>query len=95
MDWLLEIKQSLEQEVLHQVANLLDLDVDLLFLDITSTYFELDEPVTPVARDQRGVPVPDAEHGHGDRAGDKDTRHGRVSHLWQVPTTTAMTCRRS
>ncbi len=61
MDWLLEIKQSLEQEVLHQVANLLDLDVDLLFLDITSTYFELDEPVTPVARDQRGVPVPDAD----------------------------------
>ncbi len=33
----------------------------VLFLDITSTYFELDEPVTPVARDQRGVPVPDAD----------------------------------
>jgi hypothetical protein len=74
MDWLLEIHAALEREVFGQVANLLNLEVDLLFFDTTSTYFELDEPDAPVARDQRGVPVPDADgDGHGEGAGDKDT----------------------
>lgn len=43
-----------------------------LLFDTTSTYFGLDEPDTPVARDRRGVPVSDAD-GHGEGAGDKDT----------------------
>jgi hypothetical protein len=74
MDWLLEIHAALEREVFGQVANLLNLEVDLLFFDTTSTYFELDEPDAPVARDQRGVPVPDADgDGHGEGPGDKDT----------------------
>jgi len=54
MDWLLEIQGALEREVFHQVANLLSLEVDLLFFDTTSTYFELDEADEPVARDERG-----------------------------------------
>ena len=54
MDWLLEIKPALEREVFHQVASLLSLEVDLLFFDTTSTYFELDEADAPVARDARG-----------------------------------------
>jgi hypothetical protein len=70
MDWLLEIHHELEQEIFGQVATLLDLEVDLLFFDTTSTYFELDEPDEPIARDQRGMPVAD---GHGQGAGDKDT----------------------
>src|SRR6266545_2221591 len=73
MDWLLEIKGALEQEVFHQLANLLNLEVDLLFFDTTSTYFELDEPDAPVARDQRGMPVPDGDGdgntGDGHRVG--------------------------
>jgi hypothetical protein len=74
MDWLLEIHAALEREVFGQVANLLNLEVDLLFFDTTSTYFELDEPDAPVARDQRGAPVPDTDgDGHGEGAGDKDT----------------------
>jgi hypothetical protein len=64
MDWLIEIKDALEQEVFHQVANLLNLEVDLLFFDTTSTYFELDEPDEPVARDERGMPM--AEPGDGE-----------------------------
>ena len=71
MDWLLEIKQSLEQEVFGQVANLLNLEVDLLFFDTTSTYFELDEPDEPIARDQRGHALPqtsDPATGDGDGA---------------------------
>jgi hypothetical protein len=54
MDWLLEIHHELEQAVFAQVATLLDLEVDLLFFDTTSTYFELDEADTPIARDQHG-----------------------------------------
>ena len=54
MDWLLLVQGELEREVYHQVANLLNLEVDLLFFDTTSTYFELDEADEPVARDERG-----------------------------------------
>jgi len=65
MDWLLEIHDTLEQEVFHQVANLLNLEVDLLFFDTTSTYVQLDEPDTPIARDERGYPLPEPD-GDGD-----------------------------
>jgi Transposase DDE domain len=58
MDWLLEIGPDLEREVFWQVATLLDHEVDLLFFDTTSTYFETDHPDGPVARDTRGRPVP-------------------------------------
>jgi Transposase DDE domain len=69
MDWLLEINDALEQEIFHQVANLLNLEVDLLFFDTTSTYFELDEPDAPVARDQRGRRLAgDSEQGDGEGA---------------------------
>ena len=54
MDWLLEIQPALEHEVFHQVASLLNLEVDLLFFDTTSTYFCRDEADDPVARNQRG-----------------------------------------
>jgi hypothetical protein len=59
MDWLIEIEDELAQQVYWQVATLLDLEVDLLFFDTTSTYFELDQPDTPIRRDERGHPVTD------------------------------------
>lgn len=43
MDVLLEHQQELEKEIYWAVANLLNLEVDLLFFDTTSTYFETDE----------------------------------------------------
>jgi transposase len=60
MDWLLDIAGDLEKEVFWQVATLLDHEVDLLFFDTTSTYFETDEPDPPVTRDTRGRPIPDS-----------------------------------
>jgi Transposase DDE domain len=69
MDWLLEIKDALEREVFWQVATLLDLEVDLLFFDTTSTYFELDEPDPPVARDERGTALPDTTTDGATKAG--------------------------
>jgi hypothetical protein len=71
MDWLLEIHHELEQEIFGQVATLLDLEVDLLFFDTTSTYFELEEPDTPIARDPSGLPLPQPsdDNGQGDDDG--------------------------
>ena len=44
MDWLLEIEAELAEQVYWATADLLNLEVDLLFFDTTSTYFESDEP---------------------------------------------------
>jgi len=54
MDALLGVEDALAKRVYDAVADLLNLEVDLLFFDTTSTYFELDEPDAPVARDERG-----------------------------------------
>ena len=61
MDWLHEVAPQLQRQVFGQVAHLLNLQVDLLFFDTTSTYFELDEADEPVARDGRGRVDPDGQ----------------------------------
>ncbi|MFG2848974.1 IS1634 family transposase [Kitasatospora sp. NPDC048296] len=61
MDWLHEVKDDLEKQVFDEVANLLNLEVDLLFFDTTSTYFELEEPDEPVARDEAGRKLEDGQ----------------------------------
>jgi hypothetical protein len=62
MDWLLQIGPEVAEQVYFQVTDLLNLEVDLLFFDTASTYFELDEPGEPACRDERG---PVAEGGDG------------------------------
>jgi Transposase DDE domain len=57
MDWLLEIKDELERKVFDNLADLLNLEVDLLFFDTTSTYFVTEDEDEPVARDKNGNPV--------------------------------------
>jgi hypothetical protein len=44
MDWLLEVEDELATAVYWAVADLLNLEVDLLFFDTTSTYFEIEAP---------------------------------------------------
>src|SRR6266699_708643 len=39
MDWLLEIREQLEEEIFDRAAELPGLETDLLFFDTTSTYF--------------------------------------------------------
>ena len=75
MDWLHEVGEQLEAGVFHQVANLLNLEVDLLFFDTTSTYFELEDPDAPVARDNNGHPMPPTE-GRGEGGGENGTEDG-------------------
>ena len=53
MDWLLEVQDELAEAVFFATADLLNLEVDLLFFDTTRTYFERDEPEQDVV-DQDG-----------------------------------------
>ncbi|BBF99334.1 IS4 family transposase [Pseudonocardia autotrophica] len=73
MDWLLDIAPELEREVFWQVATLLDHEVDLLFFDTTSTYFETEGPDDPITRDTRGRPAPDPS---GDTGTENDADSG-------------------
>jgi hypothetical protein len=43
MDFLLEADEAIQREVFFAVANLLNLEVDVLLFDTTSTYFETDD----------------------------------------------------
>jgi hypothetical protein len=71
MDWLLQIREALEQRVFDRAAEVPGLEVDLLFFDTTSTYFVTEEADVPVARDQQGNPVPGSagDAGNGREAG--------------------------
>lgn len=54
MDVLLESESEIQKEVYFQVADLLNLEVDLLYFDTTSSYFEL-EPDPQDAEDRESV----------------------------------------
>ena len=75
MDWLHEVRHALEKQVFSQVATALDLPVDLLFFDTTSTYFELDEEDEPAPRDEDGSPAPGGGDG-SEAGGDEGTAGG-------------------
>jgi hypothetical protein len=69
MDWLHDVQDAVEKKIFDQVATLLNLEVDLLFFDTTSTYFEIDQPDEPLARDERGRVLPNADtSGNDDEA---------------------------
>ena len=44
MDFLEANKEPIEREIFHRVADLLNLDVQVLFYDTTSLHFEIDQP---------------------------------------------------
>jgi hypothetical protein len=69
MDWLHAVRGELEKQVYFQVADLLNLQVDLLFFDTTSTYFEAGEADAEVARDWRGEKSAGQDGTGGDQAG--------------------------
>ena len=60
MDWLLEVEAGVAEQVYWSVATVLDLEVDLLFFDTTSTYFETDEADSP----SEGAPRGFRAYGH-------------------------------
>lgn len=82
MDWLHAVRGELEKQVYFAVADLLNLEVDLLFFDTTSTYFELEDADEEVARNWRGEKaagdsedaVPDKAAGFRTHGKSKDSR---------------------
>jgi len=79
MDWLHDVREQLELGVFDQVANLLNLEVDLLFFDTTSTYFELAEADEPVARDDHGHVLSDPDRdADGEQDGEQNGEQDNV-----------------
>jgi Transposase DDE domain len=75
MDHLLAIERSLAEQAYYQVTDLLNLEIDLIFFDTTSTYFETEEADQDVPRDERGERV---APGSGEAAGEAGFRtHGK------------------
>jgi transposase len=64
MDWLLEVEDELAEQVYFETADLLNLEVDLLFFDTTSTYFEKETPDQPVT-DENGKQIAPAFRTYG------------------------------
>ena len=94
MDWLLAIEAELAEQVYWAVANLLNLEVDLLFFDTTSTYFETDEADPPSLGADKGFRT----FGHSkDHRPDLPqvviglavTREGIPIRVWTLPGNTA------
>jgi Transposase DDE domain len=69
MDQLLAIEPDLAEQAYYQVTDLLNLEVDLLFFDTTSTCFETEEADEEVPRDERGERVPAGSEEEAGRAG--------------------------
>jgi transposase len=57
MDFLLACEERVQESVFFSVANLLNLEVDVIFFDTTSTYFEVDpdEESEDADEDERGL----------------------------------------
>jgi Transposase DDE domain len=70
MDWLLEIEAQLAEQVYWATADLLNLEVDLLFFDTTSTYFERDEADPESVDDDGAARPPFRTFGHSKDARD-------------------------
>jgi hypothetical protein len=99
MDWLLEVCDELCEAVYFATADLLNLEVDLLFFDTTSTYFERDEPEQDVV-DQDGNVVRPAFRVRGHSKDHRDdlpqvviamavTRTGIPIRVWCWPGSTS------
>jgi DDE family transposase len=54
MDWLIAVEEKLARGVFDAVADLFNLEVDLIFFDTTSTYFETEDPDPALWRDEHG-----------------------------------------
>jgi transposase len=94
MDWLLEIEEQLCERVYWQTADLLNLEVDLLFFDTTSTYFETDRADEPVVDEDGDVTPAFRSYGHSKdhrpdlpqvRIGMAVTRTGIPIRVWCWP----------
>ena len=80
MDWLVEIEEELAEAVYFAVADLLNLEVDLLFFDTTSTYFEIEAADDPAEGEMVGFRTLRPLQGPPPRSAPGGDRHGRDPH---------------
>ena len=84
MDFLQAHKEQIEEEIFFRVADLFNVEVDLLFYDTTSLYFEIDDEDRPGLR-RRGY----SKDGRGDApqivVGMAVTRDGFPVRHWVFP----------
>jgi hypothetical protein len=66
MDWLVKAEPELGRIVFDNTADLFNLEVDLLFFDTTSTYFEIEDADEPIGRNAGGMPVAPGEPTAGE-----------------------------
>jgi hypothetical protein len=78
MDWLIKVEATLARGVFDAVAHLLNLEVDLIFFDTTSTYFETEDPDEPLWRDDHGRIVDPGTDGGTDPGTDPGTDGGEA-----------------
>lgn len=62
MDFLVENEEEIQKELFFSVATVINLEVDLLYFDTTSTYFEIEEP-DEEERDEEDKPPGGADEG--------------------------------
>ena len=98
MDFLLQHIEALEQEIFYRTADLLNADVDLIFWDTTTFYFEIDEEDEDEARwhDQALPALRKRGHNKEGRDGNPQvvvglalTRDGLPVRSWVFPGNTA------
>ena len=98
MDFLLQHIEALEQEIFYRTADLLNADVDLIFWDTTTFYFEIDEEDEDEARwhDQALPALRKRGHNKEGRDGSPQvvvglalTRDGLPVRSWVFPGNTA------
>ena len=77
MDFLETHKEALEQGLYFRMADLLNLDVEVVFYDTTSLHFEVDEEDT-------GVALPTWHLPHGSR-GYRNTDQAPYADCWSAP----------
>ena len=79
MDWLISVQDRLARGVFDAVAHLLNLEVDLIFFDTTSTYFETEQADEPVWRDPNGRILDVGESGAESGAADESVPDGAAA----------------
>jgi hypothetical protein len=98
LDFLAVWADEIEREVFLKAADLFRLDVDLIFYDTTTAYFEIDEPDENEQEFAGRLYAPLRQRGHGKEGGDNQpqviialavTRDGMPVRSWVLPGNTA------
>ena len=98
LDFLVVWADEIERDVFLRAADLLRLDVDLIFYDTTTAYFEIDQPDEDAEQFAGKLYAPLRQRGHSKEGRDADpqviialavTRDGMPVRSWVLPGNTA------